>query len=51
FEEGAKAISLGLDADYLNTYTASLSYTNYFDGKYNTLTDRDFVSLSFGVNF
>ncbi|QJP09519.1 DUF1302 domain-containing protein [Pseudomonas multiresinivorans] len=51
FEEGAKAISLGLDADYLNTYTASLSYTNYFDGEYNTLTDRDFVSLSFGVNF
>ena len=51
FEEGAKAISLGLDADYVNTYTASLSYTNYFDGEYNTLTDRDFVSLSFGVNF
>ena len=51
FEEGAKAISLGLDADYLNTYTASLSYTNYFGGDYNTLTDRDYVSLSFGVNF
>ena len=51
FEEGAKAVSLGLDADYLNTYTASLSYTNYFDGDYNTLTDRDYVSLSFGVNF
>ncbi|OWP49758.1 DUF1302 domain-containing protein [Pseudomonas nitroreducens] len=51
FEEGAKAISLGLDADYLNTYTASLSYTNYFDGEYNTMTDRDYVSLSLGVNF
>ncbi|MED5606692.1 DUF1302 domain-containing protein [Pseudomonas sp. JH-2] len=51
FEEGRKAISLGVDADYLNTYTASLSYTNYFDGKYSTLVDRDFVALSFGVNF
>jgi len=48
---GRKAISLGVDADYMNTYTASLSYTNYFDGKYSTLVDRDFVALSFGVNF
>jgi len=51
FTEGAKAISLGLDAEYQNTYTASLSYTDFFDGKYNTSTDRDFVALSFGVNF
>lgn len=51
FEEGAKAVSLGLDADYENTYTASLSYTNYFGGDFNTLVDRDFMSLSFGVNF
>jgi hypothetical protein len=32
FEEGRKAVSLGLDAEYQNTYTASLSYTNFFDG-------------------
>jgi len=51
FTEGAKAVSLGLDADYQNTYTASLSYTDFFGGKYNTSTDRDFVALSFGVNF
>jgi hypothetical protein len=51
FEEGAKAISVGLDADYQSTYTASLSYTNFFDGEFNTQTDRDFLSLSFGVNF
>lgn len=51
FTEGAKAVSLGLDADYQNTYTASLSYTNFFDGKYNTSVDRDFVALSFGMNF
>ncbi len=51
FEEGRKAISLGLDAEYQNTYTASLSYTNFFDGKYTTVDDRDFVALSFGVNF
>ena len=51
FNEGSKAVSLGLDADYQNTYTAALSYTNFFDGRYNTLKDRDFVSLSFGMNF
>lgn len=51
FTEDAKAVSLGLDADYQNTYTASLAYTDFFGGKYNTSIDRDFVALSFGVNF
>lgn len=51
FEEGLKAASVGLDADYANTYTASLSYTDFFGGDFNTNGDRDFVALSFGVNF
>ncbi len=51
FNEGAKALSVGLDADYKHTYTAGLSYTNFFGGRYNTLKDRDFVSLNFGMNF
>ncbi|UUY09327.1 DUF1302 domain-containing protein [Pseudomonas sp. J452] len=51
FNEGSKAISVGLDAEYRNTYTASLSYTDYFGGDYNVAVDRDFLALSFGVNF
>ncbi|MCM3916205.1 DUF1302 domain-containing protein [Pseudomonas aeruginosa] len=51
FNEGNKAVSLGLDAEYQNTYTTSLSYTDFFGGKYNTSIDRDFLALSFGVNF
>jgi hypothetical protein len=51
FNEGSKAVSIGLSADYQNTYNASLSYTDFFGGEYNTVTDRDFVALSFGVNF
>ena len=51
FNEGSKAASVGIDADYQNTYTASLNYTNFFGGDYNTIVDRDFLSLSFGVNF
>lgn len=42
---------MGIDAEYLNAYTASLSYTNFFGGDYNTSSDRDFVALSVGVNF
>ena len=51
FEEGRKAISLGVEAEYQNTYTASLSYTDFFGGEYNTQIDRDFVALSFGASF
>ena len=51
FEEGRKAVSLGLDAEYQNTYTASLNYTNFFGGDFSTVDDRDFIALSVGVNF
>jgi hypothetical protein len=51
FNEGSKAISVGVDASYRNTYNASLSYTDFFGGRYNVLKDRDFLALSVGVNF
>jgi len=51
FNEGSKAVSVGLDAVYQNTYTASLSYTDFFGGDFNTLVDRDFLAFSVGVNF
>jgi len=51
FNEGSKAISVGLDATYLNTYNASLAYTDYFGGDYNVNIDRDFLALSLGVSF
>ena len=51
FNEGSKAISIGLDATLNNTYNANLSVTNYIDGDYGVRGDRDFVSLSLGVNF
>ncbi|WP_123579996.1 DUF1302 family protein, partial [Pseudomonas brassicacearum] len=34
-----------------NTYTASLGYPDFFGGDFNVLKDRDFLALSFGVNF
>jgi len=51
FSEGEKALSIGLDGEYLSKYTASISYTDYFGGDYNTNTDRDFLAVSLGVSF
>ena len=51
FTEDAKSISVGLNADYANKYQASISYTDFFDGKYNTAVDRDFAAVSVGVSF
>lgn len=51
FNEGNKAFSIGVDADYNNTYKASLSYTNFFGGDFNSVEDRDFVAASVGVSF
>ena len=51
FNEGAKALTLGLDAEYLNRYTGSLAYTTFTGGDYNTIEDRDFLSMSVAVSF
>jgi hypothetical protein len=51
FTEDAKALTLGLRAEYLNRYTASLAYTGFSGGDYSVVTDRDFLSLSFSVSF
>ncbi len=51
FNQGSKAIALALKGDYLQKYTADISYVTFFDGDYNTKTDRDFLALSVGVSF
>lgn len=51
FVEGRKAISLGLKAEYLRTYYANVNYTNFFGGRYNLWSDRDFASLEVGLKF
>ena len=51
FTEDAKALSLGLNAEYLNRYTASVSYTSFSGGDYSTVKDRDFLAIAFSVSF
>ncbi|MBW1646405.1 MAG: DUF1302 domain-containing protein [Deltaproteobacteria bacterium] len=52
FLEDRKAITVGLEANYLDSWTADISYTNYFGaGAYNLINDRDFVSLNIKYSF
>lgn len=51
FNEDQKSLNISLRADYLERYSAQLSYTNFFGGDYNELEDRDFISLSASVSF
>ena len=52
FIEDRKAITLGLGANYLNQWTADLSYTDYFGaGRYNLVNDRDFVAFNIKYSF
>jgi hypothetical protein len=51
FIEDRKALSLALGADYLNRYSASLSYTQFSGSDWNTQKDRDFISVSVSVEF
>jgi len=50
FIEGRKAFSLGLNANYLTRYRAGISYTIFSGGKANSLSDRDFLSLTFSID-
>ena len=52
FLEGRKAITFGLGADYQNTWSADLSYTDFFGaGRYNLVNDRDFLALNIKYSF
>jgi hypothetical protein len=50
FTEDTKAFSLGLNANYLNKYRGSISYT-WFSGDRNALADRDFFSINVSMDF
>ncbi len=44
FLEGAKALTVGISADYQNAWQVDLSYTMYSGaGRYNLINDRDFI--------
>lgn len=51
FLEDRRSFGVSLAADYLSRYNGSISYTNSIGGDYNSLSDRDYVSLSLGMSF
>ena len=52
FIEGRKAITLGLGINYLNTWTADVSYTQFFGGgSFNQIHDRDFIAMNIKYSF
>jgi len=51
FKEGEQSLAMSLDANYLSTYKASLSYTQFWGGEFSRKGDRDFMAASVGVQF
>lgn len=52
FLEDRKAITFGITANYLDRWTADLSYTDFFGaGRYNLLNDRDIVAANIKYSF
>jgi hypothetical protein len=52
FLENRKAISFGLGANYQNSWTFDVSYTNFFGaGRYNLSNDRDIISANIKYSF
>ena len=51
FIEGQKVLGFTLNAEYQNMYTGAISFTQYSGGITNSLGDRDFASISVGMQF
>ena len=51
FIEGKKRMGLSLSANYLNTYNGSISYTRFSGAENNLVSDRDFASITMGMQF
>ncbi len=51
FSEGVERIGINLKADYMSTYNAAISYTQYSGGEDNKLGDRDFAAITLGMSF
>ena len=51
FIEGQKTLGLSVQASYRETYTANMSYTQFSGGDFSAISDRDFASISVGMQF
>ncbi len=51
FNEGSTVAAASIEALYQQKYSVTLSYTNFGGGDYNSITDKDFIALSFALSY
>lgn len=52
FVEGRRAVTVGLGATYLSSWSGDVSYTSFFGaGRQNLINDRDFVAFNVKYSF
>ena len=52
FIEGRKAVSIGMEGIYQNTWSADIAYTRFMGaGRYNLQNDRDFIGFNIKASF
>lgn len=51
FNEGSTVAAASIEALYQQKYSVTLSYTNFGGGDYNSITDKDFLALSFALSY
>jgi hypothetical protein len=52
FLDGRKAVTVGVEANYLSQWAFDLAYTSYFGGgDFNLINDRDFVQIAARYSF
>jgi hypothetical protein len=51
FNDGRRAFSMALGANYLTKYRGSIAYTWFMGGDANTQADRDFFSFTVSMDF
>jgi len=52
FVDGRMSMTIGVEATYQNSWVANISYTDYFGGgRFNLISDRDFVSATLKYSF
>jgi len=51
FNKGSTVAAVSLEALYQQKYSVTVSYTNFGGGEFNSITDKDFLAVSFALSY
>jgi len=51
FNKGSTVAAVSLEALYQQKYSVTVSYTNFGGGDFNSITDKDFLAVSFALSY